>query len=478
MGLFTAGGLLAQPLVAQVDVYWDGTTGAWTNPTHWDADQLPGAGDNALISNNGTAQVDTGDDITVDQLALGVETGTSGTLTVTGGTVTATTRFIVGDISTGVLNLSGTGALFSEQFYLGVDNGNGTLNMTGGTMTLTDRLFVGVVSTGTFNLSGGTLTTVGGSVGHLLAGSTGTVNLSGGTWSSSGTLLVGRRGTGVVNLSGTGTLTIDGGSGAVRLGDQSGSSGTLNITSGNATLNAAAITTGAGTGVVVLDSEEGVTLSADLSGSLRLEINQGVNTLTGDNTHTGPTTVNAGTLLNNGSFGSSAVTVAEGATLGGNGDFGGLVTLASGAILARGVSPGTITFDGGLTLNADNVINFELGAMSDLIVVGGGELTGPLSGLVTLNFFETDGFAAGDYTLFDYSGAALADFDLPDFIIGTGISGYDFTFLIVGDTLVARASLAAVPEPSTCAFVAGVCTLGFVAWRRRGGRTIPFRSRV
>jgi autotransporter-associated beta strand protein len=471
VGLFAAGGLIALPLAAQVDVYWDGTTGEWSSPTNWAGDQLPGSVDNALISNNGTAQVDTGDAITVDQLALGVAADTSGTLAVTGGSVTATTRFIVGDLSTGVLNLSGAGAIFSEQFYLGSGSGgNGTLNMSGGTMTLTDRLFVGVLSAGTFNLSGGSLTTVGGSVAHFISGSTGTVNLSGGTWSSSGAFIVGRRGTGVLNLSGTGTLTIDDGAGTITLANDAGSSGTLNLTSANATLNAAAITTGLGTGKVVLDSGAGITLSTALSGSLSLEINQGINTLSGNNTHTGATTVNAGALLNHGSFGSSEVTIAGGALLGGTGDFGGLVTLASGAILAPGASPGTITFDGGLTLHADAVIDFELGTTSDLIVVGGGELTGPSSGLVTLNFLGADGFVEGDYTIFDFAGALLNDFDVSDFIIGTGIDGYDFTLLMVDDTLVARASLAAVPEPSACAVITGVFALGLATCRRRGAR--------
>lgn len=467
LGLFIAGGLFAQPLAAQEIVYWDGTTGAWSNPTNWTGDQLPAALDSASISNDGTAQVETGDDFTVDQISLGDKEGTSGTLSITGGAVTATMRFIVGDISTGVVNLSGTGSIASEQFYLGAYTGNGTLSMSGGTMTLTDRLFIGIYGAGTFNLSGGALTTAGGTIAHSHSASTGTVNLSGGTWSSTGDFYIARRGTGTLNLSDTGTLTVDDGAGTITLGNDTGSSGTLNITSGNATLNAATITAGAGTGKVVLDSDSSITLSSALAGSLALEINQGVNTLLGDNTHTGATTVNAGTLLNHGSFGSSAVTVANGAILGGNGEFGGLVTLNSGAILAPGASPGTITFEAGLTLDADAVINFELGTVSDLIAVSGGDLTGPGSGLVTLNFLEADGFAAGDYTLFDYTGATLDDFDLSDFTIGTAINGYDFTFLTVGDTLVARASLTAVPEPSAYAAIAGALGLGLAVWRRR-----------
>ncbi|MDF3056252.1 MAG: uncharacterized protein K0R17_467, partial [Rariglobus sp.] len=101
------------------------------------------------------------------------------------------------------------------------------------------------------------------------------------------------------------------------------------------------------------------------------KLGAGTMTLAGTNTYTGATTVSAGTLLINGSLANTAVTVASGATLGGRGSIGGFTTLASGARLAAGNSPGTITFTGGLALSTGSILDFELGTTSDLILVTG-----------------------------------------------------------------------------------------------------------
>src|SRR5690606_7742699 len=96
-------------------------------------------------------------------------------------------------------------------------------------------------------------------------------------------------------------------------------------------------------------------------------------------------------------------TLGSSQTLGGGGSIAGLTTIGSGAALAPGSSPGTLTFTNGLTLDAGAILNFELGTVSDLIAVTGGTLTGPSAGTVTLNLSDSGGFAAGTYTLFDYT---------------------------------------------------------------------------
>ena len=116
--------------------------------------------------------------------------------------------------------------------------------------------------------------------------------------------------------------------------------------------------------------------------------------------------VAAGRLLANNTVGTlgastSAILVAAGATLGGNGVVGGNVSVADSGILSAGDGPGTLTINGNLLLNDTSVSNFELGApgvvggpLNDLVKVGG-QLT--LDGILNLTPAQS-----GYYRLFQY----------------------------------------------------------------------------
>ncbi|HWL16569.1 MAG TPA: autotransporter, partial [Opitutus sp.] len=154
----------------------------------------------------------------------------------------------------------------------------------------------------------------------------------------------------------------------------------------------------------------------------------------------------------------------------GSGTIDGATTLLAGAHLAPGNSPGTITFSDGLTFAAGSIVDFELGAFSDLIRLTGGTLTGPSgTGGVTLNMFDSGGFAAGTYTLFDFAtgGVVLADFDLTDFVFGTTIAGFDYSLGFAENTLLLTATASAIPEPSTYAALFGLFAFVFSAWQKR-----------
>ena len=136
------------------------------------------------------------------------------------------------------------------------------------------------------------------------------------------------------------------------------------------------------------------------------QLGPGTLTLTGANTYTGVTTVTAGTLLINGTqtAATGAVSVAAGATLGGTGTTGGVVTVADGGHLAPGAGPGTLT-TGGLVLSPGALLDYELttpgvvgGATNDLTVVNGA-LT--LDGVLNIS----GAFAPGTYRLLNYTGA-------------------------------------------------------------------------
>ena len=153
-------------------------------------------------------------------------------------------------------------------------------------------------------------------------------------------------------------------------------------------------------------------------------------TLSGANSYTGLTQVDAGMLLVSNASGSSAtgpgeVNIANGATLGGAGSVGGLVTVADGGRLAAGNSAGQLTL-GSLLLSQASVLDYELtgpdgvaGVDSDLISVTG-DLT--LDGV--LDVTDLGGFeGSGSHRLINYDGTLTNN----GLTLGSGfLAGYNY----------------------------------------------------
>ena len=208
-------------------------------------------------------------------------------------------------------------------------------------------------------------------------------------------------------------------------------------------------------------------------------------TISSASTYTGDTNISAGTLKlgTGGSITSSPIiSISSGATfdvadvsggfnlvsgqsLNGGGSVAGALTVGAGATLNNRNGP--LTFTGGLALNDGATLNFDLGSASHLIAVSGGVLTGPSSGAITLNLSDSGDFAAGTYTLFDFTGATLSSFDLADFTLGTAPLGYDYSIDFNGSTLQLTAAAVVVPEPATAALGFGSAALVAVLVRRR-----------
>jgi autotransporter-associated beta strand protein len=184
--------------------------------------------------------------------------------------------------------------------------------------------------------------------------------------------------------------------------------------------------------------------------------------LSGANTFTGATNVTEGTLTlaatgsvadsasisvsTNSSMNVSALgawTVGVSQTVGGSGTIVGHTILAG--TLSPGQSPGTLTFDGDLTVNSGSNYFFEAG---DLTVV-----TGTLDLSSDWKLTLGSGFQnGGSVTIFEYASLAGSAFTVPSFDIDDlGFTPEDELFLVDnGSEIVLQGvSVAVIPEPAS-----------------------------
>ena len=223
---------------------------------------------------------------------------------------------------------------------------------------------------------------------------TGTNTYDGGTTVTAGTLALGHA---TDTLLDTGAVNVNGGT--LDIGTNTDTVGAITLTSGNI-----AGTSGVLTGASY-DLQSG-TVSAILGGAVALtKTTAGTVTLSGVNTYTGATTVSAGTLNVTGTL-DSAVTVADGATLSGEGSTNGLLTLGDGTG-AMGPGDGAIiTVDTGTEPGAFTSVDLTSNIMGGTHVV---------------NFTGTS--AVGDITILTYGiGAGTFMGNTTDFTVGTGLT--------------------------------------------------------
>jgi hypothetical protein len=404
------------------------------------------------------------------ELALGVNGGSSGTYTLTNGTVTANLLSIGGSTDlqtsinggTGVFTQNG-GAVTVGGMGIGQFGGNGRYDLNGGTLNVTGTAYVSGNSIGNFNQTGGTFTADFLNVG-ILAGGTGIYTMTGGTLHTTGSLGVGgpsAQGTFTqsgltavqvdsslfVNNDGTSTTTggsyaISGGTlsvtGNAYIGNSSGGTpgtgGLFNQTGGVVTLNSQLIIGNIGGDNGTYNMSSGtLTVSANSyigdagKGTMNLTGNAAV-TVTG-NTYIGNngTGANTGTLTiaNNSSY-TSAGAVPGGITLGQNAGSSGSIVISDAGTLSTNnrltvgaAGTGSVLQSGTSIVTAGGLRVGESGPGSSAYTMNGG----------TLNVLNTAGVEGG--TRIGLAGTGT-------FNLNTGT--HNTTFMEIGGTNFAQGS--------------------------------------
>ena len=331
-----------------------------------------------------------------------------------------------------------------------------------------------------------------------LSPASGTQTWAGNFSNFSGNEKIIKSGAGTVILSGTNTYatTTEVREGTLQIGNggTSGTLGTNNVTMSNGA-------------TLAFNRSDAFSVSNAFSGAGNLtKAGAGTLTLATNSTYTGATTVAAGKLVVNGSISNSAVTVSNGAVLGGTGPVGATV-VKSGGTIAPGNSPGIETINGNLTWEGGAKYDWEIfsvadnpGTSWDLInVTNGGVLN--LADLSTTNKFtinlftlsalpNTRGLLAGFNSSSNYSWKILSSssisgtnkVSLSYFAINAaGFSNAPTDGLFGIELGADHASLyltykggSAVPEPGTwMAASILLAASGFVLLRRRAGGLVP-----
>ena len=380
----------------------------------------------------------------------------SGTLTLSGsGNYSGATTIALGKIVANATSALGTSPVTtaggSLELQGGFDVGGGLLTLNGESLTNVsgNNTYSGPVTTGTsasrIVVTSGTMT-----LSNTISQSSPSNAI---TFSGNGvTLITGNLGAGLTALdinakaSDVPTVIVAGsnpdftGSVDVQVGSlQLGNGGTTGSLPGGGAFNI-----GSGARVIVKQSDT-VTQGTDFSGTLNglggfSQAGSGTTILNFANAYKGTTNVSAGTLIINGNQAAAtgAVTVANGATLGGSGVIGGAVTV-NGILSPGNNSPGILT-----------VASLDLtpGSTTLMQIIGAGSLAGTAGidydrlvisiaggfgygGTLDLDFANTANFADGTtFELFGFTGSTLGRFGS---VTSTGSGSYGgLTFLDVG----------------------------------------------
>jgi outer membrane autotransporter protein len=329
---------------------------------------------------NGTLTISDGGTVVAGRgMAIAIQSGTAGVVTVDGGSLT-THGLSIGDAGSGTLAISHGGTVMSHGFgpAIGQDaGGTGTVTVDGlnSSWQIDSSLEIGagdnVGGTGSLTITNGGVVTAQSAVVGNLTGSTGTLIVDGpnSKFTTSDDIIIGQLGSGTATISNGGSVTAS----SVSIAGVAGSSGTLNIgaAAGSApvapgTLNTASVSFGAGDGVINFNhTSANYTFDAAISGAGTINQLAGTTFLSADSSgFQGPTNISGGALHVNGSLAGSDVTVTSGGTLAGSGIVGS-VTVQSGGIVAPGNPIRTLTVANNVVFASGSIYQVQVNAAGD-----------------------------------------------------------------------------------------------------------------
>jgi hypothetical protein len=239
---------------------WQATTDDWSTSGSWTTG-VPTSSDAVSINNGGTVSITTAGAAAAN-LYLAQNSGDSGNINMTGGTLTTTSESI-STSGAGTFTQSGDTNIAATLGLATGTGGNGTYTLSGGALSVTNAI-AAPVGTSTLNIDGGTFTLTANSmaVSNLnignSSGSNATYTQTGGTYKGISTFSVGNLSgssgtysvsggflsapTEYIGNSGKGTLIQSGGTNqtaTIYIGNSSGSSGTYTQSGGTNTVTSA-----------------------------------------------------------------------------------------------------------------------------------------------------------------------------------------------------------------------------------------------
>ena len=349
------------------------------------------SGSGALVIGGGTllnnllgGTVNRSGDTTLDSGFIKIQTAVNlfgnGILRLNGGAI-GSSNASARTVSNG-LAIGGNPAIGGSGLGAGLLTFSGNVDLTGGSRTLTSNFSTGLGAHFSGIVSNGSLVKAGNGILSLSGANT----FTGPTSVDAGGLAIGLSGlssSSSVSLSGTSARLFIGVNGTTTVNNLSGVSlanirSDFTISGGEGVRTLAVNQTANGTyaGTFVEGGSRPISLTK--SGPATLE-------LSGINNYTGATRVNQGVLKITGSLGPTAVTVANAATLAGNGNLGGNLTIQYGGIHALAVaaapaSQATRTISGTLNLNSGNILTLTYTAIPQngtyLLATATGGITG------------------------------------------------------------------------------------------------------